>query len=201
MHLDNEQLLTLLRSLKEKAGFLSGFLIDETDGMPSSSLVARRFGGLPRAYSLVGWTPARDYRFIEVNRMIRRQHQGLIQTICDRLIQNGATVQRDDKTDLLTINQEYSTSLVLGQCRATSSGGHRWVVRFDTGLAPDITIAARLAPGNESILDYYLLPSLAELGSQLRLREENPLPLEVYRFRDLDFFSEIARRTRIEQIA
>jgi DNA invertase Pin-like site-specific DNA recombinase len=201
MHLDNEQLLTLLRSLREKAGFLSGFLIDETDGMPSSSLFARRFGGLPRAYSLVGWTPARDYRFIEVNRMIRRQHQGLIQTICDRLIQNGATVQRDDKTDLLTINQEYSTSLVLGQCRATSSGGHRWVVRFDTGLAPDITIAARLAPGNESILDYYLLPSLAELGSQLRLREENPLPLEVYRFRDLDFFSEIARRTRIEQIA
>ena len=200
-YLTDEELLSRLRSLFEQSGFLSGFLIDETDGMPSSSQFARRFGSLPKAYSLVGWTPARDYRFIEINRIIRRQHEGLIQSICSRLQQNGVAVKRDSRTDLLTINHEYTTSLVLSRCQATSANSHRWIVRFDTGLNPDITIAARLAPGNESILDYFLLPSLAEVGSQLRLREENPMSLEVFRFQDLGFFTEIARRTRIEDVA
>lgn len=75
------------------------------------------------------------------------------------------------------------------------------MVRFDSALKPDITIAARLTPGNDAVLDYYLLPALAELGIRLRLSDENPLPLEVYRFDNLDFFSAVARRTRIEEIA
>ena len=110
-------------------------------------------------------------------------------------------MSRDERTDLLSINREYSASLVLARCRSTSSGSHRWIVRFDSVLKPDITIAARLTPGNDAVLDYYLLPALAEIGAELRLHEVNPLPLEVYRFNDLDFFSAIARRDRIEDDA
>jgi|SRR5579859_668887 len=201
VHLTDDELLRRLKALFEAKGYLTGFLIDETDGMPSSSQFASRFGGLPRAYSLVGWIPGRDYRFIEINRAIRRQHAGLILKICDQLRLQGATVQRDDQTDLLTINYEYSASLVLARCRPAPTGGHRWMVRFDAALEPDITIAARLAPENDNVLDYYLLPALAQFGAHIRLREENPLPLEVYRFDDLDFFSQVARRTRIEEVA
>jgi hypothetical protein len=199
--LSDEELLSRLKSLFDANGYLSGFLIDETDGMPSSSQFSTRFGSLPRAYSLVGWTPHRDYRFIEVNRAIRRQYADLVRGICSRMEQHGAEVHRDEQTDLLIINREYTASLVLAKCRSTNTGTHRWIVRFDAALTPDVTIAARLAPGNEAILDYYLLPSLAEIGAHVRLNEENPLPLEVYRFDDLEFFAQVARRTRTEDVA
>ena len=75
------------------------------------------------------------------------------------------------------------------------------MVRFDSALKPDIAIAARLTPNNDAVMDYYLLPSLAEIGAQMRLNEENPLRLEVYRFDDLDFFTPIAGRICVEEAA
>jgi hypothetical protein len=102
---------------------------------------------------------------------------------------------------LLTINHEYSASLVLCRCHVTKAESHRWLVRFDRPLKPDITIAARLTPANDAILDYYLLPSISVLGAQLRLANDNPLSLEAYRFKDLTIFTAIARRTNIGDIA
>jgi DNA invertase Pin-like site-specific DNA recombinase len=201
VHLSDDELLSLLKSLFEANGYLSGFLIDETDGMPSSSQFSTRFGSLPRAYSLVGWTPHRDYRFIEINRAIRRQYADVVNNICRRLELHGAAVDRDSDTDLLLINGEFTASLVLAKCQTTRAGIHRWMVRFDAARTPDITIAARLNPENNGVLDYYLLPSLAEIGIRLRLNEENSLPLEVYRFDDLEFFTQVARRTRTEDVA
>src|ERR1700722_11774866 len=56
----------------------SGILIDEADGMPSSSAYRTRFGSLLRAYSLVGYTPRRDYRYIDINQALRKLHPEII---------------------------------------------------------------------------------------------------------------------------
>lgn len=45
-HLTNEEMLALLRGLFERTGLLSGLIIDEADGCPSSSAYQHRFGGL-----------------------------------------------------------------------------------------------------------------------------------------------------------
>ncbi|HEX7935836.1 MAG TPA: recombinase family protein, partial [Paraburkholderia sp.] len=45
----NEELIERLRNLYRTRGFLSGLVIDETDGMPSSSVYMYRFGSLIRA--------------------------------------------------------------------------------------------------------------------------------------------------------
>lgn len=63
-----------------------------------------------------------------------------------------------------------------------------------------MTIGARLAPGNEDILDYYLFPKIETLASQLSLAGENGVLLDAYRFENLDFFFSMARRRRIEEI-
>ena len=68
----NDDMIDLLRELLKKEGFLSGIVIDEADNMPSSGAYASRFGSLVRAYSLVGFTPERDYRYIEINRALRQ---------------------------------------------------------------------------------------------------------------------------------
>jgi DNA invertase Pin-like site-specific DNA recombinase len=197
----DDDLLSQLRDLLQRVGRLSGFIIDEAEDMPSSYAYAARFGSLPRAYALIGWAAGRDYSYVQINRGIREQHRPLVTTIIDQLSAAGARVERDPKTDLLTINGEYTASLVLARCILTAGGSQRWVVRFDAALQPDITIAARLLPDNKGILDYYLLPSIADLGDSLRFCAHNPLSLEVFRFDDLAFFAAIAKRTLIEEAA
>jgi hypothetical protein len=127
--------------------------------MPYSSCYSTRFGSLTRAYTLVGWTPDRDFAYVEVNRNLRRRHADLISSILDELLALGATVSVDSQTDLLKINSEYSASPILARCRETQAGNLRWHLRFEESLNPDIIIAARLKPGNEDILDYYLKPT------------------------------------------
>src|SRR6202789_2774957 len=77
-HLSDQDLLEKLRELLRAQGQLSGILIDETEDMPSSSCYSSRFGSLTRAYSLIGWTPDRDYAYIAINRLLRRRHADII---------------------------------------------------------------------------------------------------------------------------
>ena len=58
------------------------------------------------------------------------------------------------------MNGEFTASLVVARCRRTESGSLRWSIRLDTGLAPDITVAARMDEENSLDPDYYLLPAI-----------------------------------------
>ena len=140
-----------------------------------------------------------DYRYLETNRALRELHHQQYASIIDQLRENGARVQRNPVSDLLTINDEFTTSLVLARCRETPAGNHRWLVRLENSLDPDVTIAARLRPGNQEILDYYLLPSMDALVDKLRLAPENGIVLEVHRFDNLNLLISMARRVSIEE--
>lgn len=197
---DNE-LIERLRSLYQQRGLLSGLIIDEAEGMPSSSIYAHRFGSLIRAYKIVGFTPDRDYRYLETNKFLRRLHPEVVSTTEKKIVSLGGVVLRDPATDLLRINDEFSISLVLARCQAQSEGRRHWKVRFDTGLAPDITVAVRLDATNQAALDYYLLPRLDFGQTRINLGERNPAEFESYRFDNLDYLYGMAERTRIRRAA
>jgi DNA invertase Pin-like site-specific DNA recombinase len=201
LHLSDEQLLERLRSLLLRLGKLSGLLIDETDDMPSSSLYASRFGGLHRAYQLIGWNANRDFSYVEINRTLRSQHSRLVEDAIAQLRINGTEVSQDATSGLLTLNGEFTASLVLARCYEGKANSPRWHIRFDAGLLPDITIAMRLGPGNKSVLDYYLLPSVDVLWEKLRLAPDNGVVLDLYRFENLNFFMRLAQRTKVESVA
>jgi DNA invertase Pin-like site-specific DNA recombinase len=196
-----EELLDKLRNLYQYRGFLSGLIIDETEGMPSAWTYIHRFGSLIRAYQAVGFTPDRDYRYLEVNQFLRRLHPEIVgQT--ERMIAGlGGSVVRDPATDLLKVNQEFTVSLVLARCQAYDSGRYRWKVRFDTSLSPDITIAVRMNQPNQAPLDYYLLPRLDFGLPRISLAEHNSTEFESYRFDTLDYLYGMAERTRIRRSA
>jgi hypothetical protein len=79
--------------------------------------------------------------------------------------QLGGSVARDGAKGLITINGEFTGSIVIARCLSTRGGGAMcWNLRLDTALRPDITIAMRLAPDNEQPLDYYLLPQIGHQG-------------------------------------
>jgi hypothetical protein len=100
----------------------------------------------------------------------------------------AATVNRVPGGDFLRVNDELNIGLIVNRCTPTNAGAHRWTIRLDVPHRPDITIATRMAPGNERPLDYYLLPSIDMTLPRLRLREENRISMDVYRFDSLQYF-------------
>jgi DNA invertase Pin-like site-specific DNA recombinase len=197
----DEELLAQLRSIFAQHGRLSGLLIDEQPDLPSSAVFRARFGSLVRAYQLVGYTPAVDYSYVEINRQLREKHPDLVATVIAGLRAHGAEVEQDPVTELLLINGEYLACVALSRCQHADTGAARWLVRFEHAHPAHITIAVRMNPDHATIKDYYLLPLLDMLGARLRLAEENGALLDAYRFDTLDYFFALAERIRVEEVA
>ena len=58
-----------------------------------------------------------------------------------------------------------------------------------------------MVPGNKSILDYYLFPSIDVLSDHCRLAATNALVLDVYYARDLTPLLNLARPTLLPETA
>ncbi len=200
--LSDEEMLDALRRLYEKRGLLSGLIIDECDAMVSSSAYGARFGSLLRAYSLVGYRPDHDYRYIEINRALRRLHPEIVKAVVDGLEMLGsAAEQQASPCDRLIVNGEYSLSVLIARCISTPTGLLRWKMRFDTALLPDITLVVRMDRMNRSPLDYYLFPRLDIAADRMRLAEENGLGLDAYRFDTLEYLYAISAPVPLAEVA
>lgn len=199
--LSDDEMLALLTQILNQNGYLSGLIIDEADGCPSSSSFRTRFGSLLRAYALVGFSPDHDYRYLETNRKLRAMYPGIIQSVLDGIVESGGSVERDAATDLLRINGEFSASLVIVRCFQTSAGTTRWKLRLDTRLKPDITVAIRMDAANEQPNDYFVLPRLDMREAVLRLAEYNGLSLDAYRFDSLMPFLRLTARIPFREAA
>ena len=88
-------MLARLAALLRNVGRLSGLVIDERDDMPSSSAYRSRFGSLLRAYTLVGYSPARDYDYVAVNRELRAMHPQVVAEAVEAISQQGGAVSVD----------------------------------------------------------------------------------------------------------
>jgi DNA invertase Pin-like site-specific DNA recombinase len=112
----DDQLLLQLKDLAGVHGRLTGLLIDEAEGMPSTVVYRHRFGSLVRAYQLIGYTPERDYAFIEINRRLRRLHPDVVDVAVRSIEALGGKVVRDPDTDLMDVNGIFTVSIVLSRC-------------------------------------------------------------------------------------
>jgi DNA invertase Pin-like site-specific DNA recombinase len=197
----DDEMLVRLTNVLEQNGCLSALIIDERDDLPSSSAYRTRFGSLLRAYELIGYSPGRDYRYVEINRFLRSLYSDAVAETIASIRATGSTVSKNPITDLLTINDEITASLVVSRCLETPAGARRWKVRIDTGLQPDISVVLRMRPDNRMVQDYYLLPRVDFFGQRIRMAEENGLHLEAYRFDTLDPFFSLTSRVRIRRAA
>lgn len=197
----NDEMLTKLRSLHERQGWLSGIMIDESDDMPSSGAYAHRFGGLTQAYKLIGYDPGRDLRYIDDNKHLRKMYPDVVEGVIRRIQSFGGLVHREVENDFLIVNGEIKVSLIICRCSQTQTGGNRWKIQFDASLMPDITIAVRMEADNRQILDYYLIPAIDVEDPKIRLAENNHLALDAYRFDSLEQFFMLAERAALPEAA
>jgi hypothetical protein len=160
-----------------------------------------RFGSLLRAYTLIGYLPDRDYRYVEINRTLRQSYPKLLAEVTAGLQNAGGQVFCDPVSELLFINDEFTASLVIARSFETQNGSLRWRLRFDTGLVRDLTIAVRMDRSNEHSQDYYIFPSIDLNTSRIRLVEDNALSLDAYRFNSLDFLYSMVARSSFREAA
>lgn len=197
----NEEMIERLRSLLTTHGYLSGALIDDTDGVPSSASFRYRFGSLVDAYRHAGYTPNRDFEYIEINRRLKALHPNLLGDVVQDLETVGASVEHDPSTRLLTINGLYTAAMCLSRCHQQVRRSPRWLVRFGDNPPADITIVVRMDPSNDLPTDYYLIPRLDLEWSRLTLHEHNGARIDTYRFDSLGFFTELATCVSVEGAA
>jgi DNA invertase Pin-like site-specific DNA recombinase len=195
----DEEMLTKLKALHERQGWLSGILIDEEEDMPSSGAYASRFGGLFQAYKLIGYNPGYDLRFIEDNRHLRKMYPEVVQGVIHKIQELGGRVHREVTNDFLIVNGEIKVSLVICRCFQTGAGSNRWKIQFDASLMPDITIAVRMDVTNRQVFDYYLIPALDVENPRIRLAENNHFALDAYRFDDLEAFFVLTERAALTE--
>ena len=197
----NDEMLAKLRALQESKGWLSGLIINEADDMPSSAVYAHRFGSLVRAYELIGYTPDRDFRYIEINRHLRKLHAATISDTMDKIRALGGAVRTDPVSGLLVVNEELKVSVLIARCHQTAAGLYRWKVHFEASLRPDLLLVIRMDSFNQNALDYYVLSSLDVEEPNIRLTENNALALDAYRFDDLEPLHCLLERVAIPEAA
>ena len=107
------------------------FVIDESDGMPSSSAYSSRFVSLLRAYGLVGFTPDRDYRYVEINRELRKLHPEIVREVLDGLAARQATAQVT-LADAATPTQALLSVFDANDAFRSGPRGARWCAFLNT---------------------------------------------------------------------
>ena len=182
-----------MRNLYEQQGRLSALIIDEAEALPPSSIFRSRFGGLLKAYRMIGYTTERNYQYVIINRLLRELHAKTIIQVIDEVEKlSGRIISVDPDTDLIELNHKLYISVVISRCFTSKNGIRRWKIRFDSGLNPDVTIAVRMKACNESILDYYILPALEFSHCHLKLSEDNVGLLDSFRTDSLNYLLKLS---------
>ena len=194
----NDELLELLKGLLSRRRELTGAMINDADGVPCARLYRERFGGLLEAYRRIGYAPRRDYSFRDTTETIKSSHKERVATLVTDLRNTGATVTLDEGTDLLTVNNELRLRYSTVRCCQDGYSGCRWFFNFDRRPKSDITIAARLSVENDSVMDYYVVPTCEGL-QRVIYNGSKRSALNVYRFADLSVVNMLIPRTRLTE--
>lgn len=191
-----EDMLERLARLLQKKGYLSRYLID-AGTIPHSNTYRKKFGSLTEAYSQINYTPTKDLRFLESARRLRKCYPAIVSEIIERGKSEGVTVTFDRLSKVFTVNNEFTVRLALLPCREGPEGTRKWKMYFNAHPS-DLTVLARMEPGDTSVLDYHVLPSHFVTMKKLTFGVRNGTALEAYRSDTLDRLYALFQRRPIQ---
>ncbi len=189
--LTDEQMLDRLRRCRRKYGKLSSKLMKSSLGLPCAQAYANRFGSIMEAYRRIGFQSRKSVAYVERDRLLTPIRRQFIARSVEMLRGYGASVERHRGSALFTINERLNIRLVLTRCLSVP-GVSRWRLHFSKPLNPDVTIFARLTPGNEEILDYLCAPTRKKQPGRITVSSLTCPPSDVQRFEALGFLKDFA---------
>ena len=170
--LTDDEALARLRNLYVKEGHLSPSLIANTPGLPCTATYMHRFGSLREAYRLVGYTPKRNYNYLDSRTVRGTQVADLAAHAVERITTTGHRVIRRDPTCFkVTGGPNVSFRCARWQPGLKANHSPYWRVERQAKLPEGWIAAIRLTTNNESVLDYVLLPTPENRLKQVRFSE------------------------------
>jgi len=189
--LSDEEMLDRLHRCLRKHGRLSSKLMKSSLGLPCAQAYANRFGSIMEAYRRIGFRSRTSVEHVERDRILTPIRRQYIARVVGLLKGYGASVERHRGSALFIINETLNVRLVLTRCLSVT-GVNRWRLQFPKPLKPDVTIFARLAPGNKEILDYLCVPTRKKQPSRITVSSLDSPPRDVQHFENLVFLWDFA---------
>lgn len=169
--IDHDTALVKLRELLDREGKLTSDLIDATPDMPGCDYYRDHFGGITRAYALVGYRPGRDPTWQEGYGHRERLLAAFRRRVADELVARGAGVDTESGV-VLKIGGALRLGVLFARFKPCK-GLPRWLAQIHVEPQPDWLLIARLRPGEAEIQDYCLIrggmPGIW-LGAKHRIR-------------------------------
>jgi DNA invertase Pin-like site-specific DNA recombinase len=156
----NEQMLDSLRALLDTKGRLSLTLIKNSEDVPSPSTYRHRFGSLRRAYELIEYGRPAQFGPIDVRRRTQALREELVSQIAAMFPDDVSIVRPGGRwrSRLRLTNGLTVSVLVARSVRIWKAV--RWRVNAVPHERRHVTLLARLSEGNESFLDFHVLPNI-----------------------------------------
>jgi len=199
--LTKPEMLLALQNLWKREGTLNCSLINAAKDAPDFRTIKKHFGSLSAAYKLIGF-PYQE-RFSDAAKRITKEIlEKLCDEICDRIRAVGATAARRPEPGSLVINGNLSAKVVRTFLHTSGERQGKWLLSIHERRRHDILIIARLDAAQRSILDYYVVPALAQLRGRFYVREKsNAAFLDLYRMKTLDPLMDALRCSPIVEVA
>ncbi|TGT24613.1 recombinase family protein, partial [Mesorhizobium sp. M4B.F.Ca.ET.169.01.1.1] len=89
-------------------------------------LYYQRFGGILKAYELIGYQPARNWQFIASKEPLAMMRIQAIENLAATIGRAGGKVIYDRENDLLRVNDEFTVAVEIARCRASDHGYPFW---------------------------------------------------------------------------
>lgn len=192
IHKSNEEILQSLRELLVSEGRLSLKLIKQCVHAASPSVLRNRFGGLRRAYELIGYAGSRQFSCIDLRRRTQAIHDGLIADIANRfsnqveIVRNGG---RRRKT--LCIRDICPVSVLVARSLRVWKTSIRWVIDPVRNEAKHVTLLAQMDKENETCQALHLLPNI-DREKRFYVRQNDIWLKRGVRLHDLSRFCDVA---------
>ena len=192
----DEELRSALNALLKREGRLS-LAVLRKQSIPCPEVYQKHFGGLLEAYAAIGYVPTGNFSYLEDTRRLNKIRAQLFVGLANDLIAAGAAVRRQKGGRLLRVNDEFTLRFKVARCYG-SAETCKWLMLLTRQSEADMTVVARMEPGNETVLDYYIVPKVHLFEPVTTLSLNNGFYIDTYRFADLTLLAKLVRRIKLE---
>jgi DNA invertase Pin-like site-specific DNA recombinase len=182
----DDQMIDGLRVLLSEFQYLDWKLINEDPRIPSVTTYGKRFGGLLRAYKLVGYRSPRAYWNPDTQHTLHELRLMITKTTAEKIRRNGQHVDITKRHSSIVIDGSITIKFMVTQQHTVKSGKKYWQLSPSRKSRIDIVAVALMDDENKNIVCYFILPRDEIKPKTIRLFEENRPSIEIYRAKSLD---------------
>ncbi|MBR0741382.1 recombinase family protein [Bradyrhizobium liaoningense] len=183
--LSEEEMLVRLRRTLLKEGRLTPAIIDRTPGLPCSATCQTHFGNFRNLYRLLGYTPKRNYEYLDSRAVWSKCRGKLVQQATTAIRAAGGRLGPGGWSDCLRVDGKTCLSVRVARWTPGARPTHapHWSIQRELCLPHGWIAAIRLSERNMMVLDYVLLPTDGKVKRTIRFSEASRVRRGIMRFK------------------